>query len=93
MKENDTIRQKAFQENDIVSMVSKVTKYAHLVKDADALDRWRLGSYGIDVRYLRTDNARHLLDFAKRIVEETVPKELIRHIEQLIIERLNSQER
>lgn len=37
MKENDTIRQKAFQENDIVSMVSKVTKYAHLVKDADEL--------------------------------------------------------
>lgn len=71
----------------------KVARLYSIFKDADALDRWRLGSYGIDVRYLRTDNARHLLDFAKRIVEETVPEELIRRIEQLIKEQLNSQER
>ena len=53
-------------------------------KDADALDHWRLGHYGIDARFFRTDNARHLLDYAKKIVEETVPEELIQNIECLI---------
>ena len=33
MKQSDEIRQNAFQENDIVSMVSKVTKYAVTVLD------------------------------------------------------------
>lgn len=33
MKDSDKIRQNAFQENDIVSMVSKVTKYAVTVKN------------------------------------------------------------
>lgn len=37
MKFSDNIRQNAFQENDIVSMVSKVTKYAVTVKDAHDL--------------------------------------------------------
>lgn len=37
MKRNDKVRQNAFQENDIVFMVSKVTKYAVTVKDAHEL--------------------------------------------------------
>lgn len=89
---NDNIGNTAI-ENAFGDDSTQVLQLYDVFKDADALDRWRLGRYGIDVRYLRTDNARHLLDFAKRIVEETVPKELIRHIEQLIIEQLNSQER
>lgn len=37
MKKGDEIRQNAFQENDIVSMVSKVTKYAVTIMDAKDL--------------------------------------------------------
>lgn len=33
MKKNDSIRQNAFQENDIVSMVKKITKYAVTILD------------------------------------------------------------
>lgn len=38
-----------------------------IFKDADALDRFRLGPGGLDVRYLRTDAARTLYDYAKHI--------------------------
>lgn len=37
MKQSDEIRQNAFQENDIVSMVSKITKYAVTVRDVNNL--------------------------------------------------------
>ncbi len=36
-------------------------------KDADALDRFRLGPGGLDVRYLRTSEARELYGFAKKV--------------------------
>lgn len=38
-----------------------------IFKDADALDRFRLGPDGLDVRYLRTDAARSLYDYAKQV--------------------------
>lgn len=38
-----------------------------IFKDADALDRFRLGPGGLDVRYLRTNEARSLYDYAKQI--------------------------
>ena len=37
MKTNVNVRQNAFQENDIVSMVAKITKYAHTVSDPHEL--------------------------------------------------------
>ncbi|OAK75747.1 HD domain-containing protein [Lederbergia galactosidilytica] len=37
-------------------------------KDADALDRFRLGPDGLDVRFLRTEEARQLVDFAKDLL-------------------------
>lgn len=40
-----------------------------IFKDADALDRFRLGPGGLDVRYLRTEEARNLCDFAKGVWE------------------------
>ena len=36
-----------------------------IFKDADALDRFRLGTDALDVNYLRTEEARQLVDFAK----------------------------
>ncbi|MDO5294520.1 MAG: hypothetical protein Q4F05_17435 [bacterium] len=41
-----------------------------IFKDADALDRFRLGENGLDVRYLRTDEARELYQFAKMVWED-----------------------
>ena len=45
-----------------------VTQLYHVFKDADALDRWRLGRRGLNPDYLRTDKATHLVDFAKTLV-------------------------
>ncbi len=36
----------------------------HIFKDADALDRFRLGPNGLDVKYLRTEAAKELYDYA-----------------------------
>ena len=38
-----------------------------IFKDADALDRFRLGPDGLDARYLRTDVARSLYGYAKQV--------------------------
>ena len=40
-----------------------------IFKDADALDRFRLGPGGLDIRYLRTDVAQSLYGCAKQIWE------------------------
>lgn len=39
-----------------------------IFKDADALDRFRLGPDGLDVNFLRTEEARRLVDFAKDLL-------------------------
>ena len=59
----------------------KVAQFYSIFKDADALDRWRLGRYGLDTRYLRTDAARSLTGYARNITEQTVPVELRKSIE------------
>ena len=38
-----------------------------IFKDADALDRFRLGPDGLDIKYLRTDEARLLYNFVKMV--------------------------
>lgn len=78
-------------ENSFGNNAVYVLNLYDIFKDADALDRWRLGYNSIDVRYIRTDSARHLLDFAERIVSETVPEELRRNVEHLIEKQINSQ--
>lgn len=42
-----------------------------LFKDADALDRVRLGAHGLDERYLRSAHAAELVPFAHTLVERT----------------------
>ncbi len=42
-----------------------------IFKDADALDRWRISPTALDVRFLRTDWARGLVAYAKRLVAAT----------------------
>lgn len=41
-----------------------------IFKDADALDRFRLGPNGLDPRFLRTKEAKRLVSYARKVWEE-----------------------
>ncbi len=43
-----------------------------IFKDADALDRFRLGPNGLDVRFLRHQEAVQLVNFARDLVRQTI---------------------
>lgn len=45
----------------------------HIFKDADALDRLRLGTWCLDPKFLRTPEARLMQTFAQQLVEATIP--------------------
>ncbi len=49
----------------------RVCTLYRVFKDADALDRWRLGPRGLNPDFLRTDEAIHLVGFARKLVELT----------------------
>lgn len=57
-------------EMERLSLQNGVLLY-HIFKDADALDRWRLGPNGLDPALLRTGEARGMARFSKKLVEET----------------------
>lgn len=42
-----------------------------IFKDADALDRFRLGPDGLNAKFLRTEEARRLVDFAKELLRKS----------------------
>lgn len=63
----------------------RVLKLYAIFKDADALDRWRLGSRGLDPKYLRTEKARNMTDYSQRIVKETMSAGWLDKIEQAVI--------
>lgn len=46
-------------------------------KDADGLDRYRLGKKALDVRFLRTDEARTLTDYAYEMLNESLRSDQI----------------
>lgn len=56
----DAIRGRALQEPDAVLLYQ-------VFKDADALDRFRLGPGGFDPKYLRTDEAKALVEYAEKV--------------------------
>lgn len=58
---------------DFPDSAERVRLLYHIFKDADALDRWRLGPRGLNPDYLRTDEAIHLVGFARKLVEVTRP--------------------
>ena len=64
----DTIRSRIPQEPDAVLLYQ-------IFKDADALDRFRLGPGGFDPKYLRTNEAKELAEYARSVWEECRPKE------------------
>ncbi|MDE6086339.1 MAG: HD domain-containing protein [Muribaculaceae bacterium] len=55
-----------------------------IFKDADALDRWRLGPRGLDPRYLRTKEARQMTEFSRNIVKITTPPAVQSEIDEII---------
>lgn len=44
-------------------------------KDADALDRLRMGPWALDERFLRTEEAKGLMDFAQELINKTMDPE------------------
>lgn len=70
---------KAFPENH-----GRVEKLYAIFKDADALDRWRLGRWGLDEKYLRTPSSRLLVEAARRLVNATMSPELLDHYDRLV---------
>lgn len=48
-----------------------------IFKDADALDRYRLGPWGLNKKFLRNDEAISLMDFASNLVKRTVDPEFL----------------
>lgn len=55
-----------------------------IFKDADALDRWRLGSLGLDSKYLRTEAARNRVQYAKELVDKTMDPDLLQEIDKAV---------
>lgn len=44
----------------------------HDFKDADALDRFRLGPWGLSTKYLRTKESKELMPLAKQMIIDTI---------------------
>ncbi|MCM1092346.1 MAG: hypothetical protein NC421_00145 [Lachnospiraceae bacterium] len=59
--------------HDFQGSLPRMLKLYDIFKDADALDRWRLGHGGLDPRYLRTERAKTMVEYSRRIVTETMP--------------------
>ena len=54
--------------------VGQAIRLYRIFKDADALDRFRLAPDGLDVRFLRNQEAVQLVDFARDLVRQTIQK-------------------
>lgn len=51
---------------------TRVAQLFSIFKDSDALDRWRLGRYGLDINRLRSDEAAQLAGFSRTLVGMTL---------------------
>ncbi len=47
-------------------------------KDADALDRFRLGPWGLNESFLRTEQSLELVDFARELVDKTIDPDVMK---------------
>lgn len=65
---------------------------AHLLyrifKDADALDRWRLGPRGLDTRFLRTKQALRMVEEARKLVADTMDAAMLHYVSELVEETM-----
>lgn len=67
------LKEPEFDGNDSVMLY-------RIFKDADALDRFRLGPWGLNPDFLRNREALELMDFAKNLVEATTDKDYYNEI-------------
>lgn len=77
--------------HDLGENAPRGLKVYKLFKDSDALDRWRLGHNGLDVRFLRSDMARQMVGFAKDLVTKTMDADFLAYIERKVDEALEQQ--
>lgn len=80
----DDMRGKVGIKCDFHGSMPRMFKLYDIFKDADALDRWRLGNGGLDPKYLRTEQAKTMVEYSHRIVNETIPEEQRRRIDKMI---------
>lgn len=71
---------------DFPDNAERVEKLYAIFKDADALDRWRLGRWGLDEKYLRTASAHTLVETARRLVTDTMDPDILAHYDRLMDE-------
>ena len=69
-------------QRDFGDRAEYVKKLYHIFKDADALDRWRLGDTGLDPKFLRTDTARNLTSFSRKLVLDTMDSDFLEEISE-----------
>lgn len=50
------------------NQANHVKELYRIFKDADALDRWRLGPKGLDIKYLRHNESRKLVNFSRALI-------------------------
>lgn len=74
---------------------ARVKKLYAIFKDADALDRFRLGDDGLDPNYLRTESSKKMIDSARALVEQTMDSKLLAEMGERVkaIKAAMSQER
>ena len=82
---DDTLGIEAIR-RDFPDRAGRVEKLYAIFKDADALDRWRLGRWGLDEKYLRTASARTLVQTARNLVTDTMDPAILAHYDCLMDE-------
>lgn len=55
----------------------RVRRLYAIFKDADALDRFRLGDEGLDPKFLRTESSKKMIGFAEKLVNATMDSQLL----------------
>lgn len=75
-------------EKEFGDNAGRVKRLYDVFKDADALDRPRLGPFGLDPMYLRTAKARESVPFAKKLVADTMNVEVYNEISGLVEETM-----
>lgn len=65
---DDRVGREAIQ-RDFSAQAERMLMLYSIFKDADALDRWRLGRRGLDINRLRSDEAVALAGFSRKLIE------------------------
>lgn len=81
---DDRLGEAVIRESAKEEVLGRLEVY-RVFKDADALDRLRLGAWCLDQRFLRTKEAHAMTQFARSLVEQTVDSEELRKTYELLV--------